>query len=299
MAALKHWIYAARPRTLPLALASIGLGSFLAARQGAFEWQVFVLASVTTVLLQVLSNLANDYGDTINGADFAGRTGPSRVVQAGLISPIQMRSAIILFAFLALVCGTWLIYSSLGKIDLVAFVFFILGLLAIGAAIRYTVGENPYGYAGLGDISVLIFFGLLGVLGTFFLHAGSLHGLLLLPALCNGLLATAVLNLNNIRDIVSDRQAGKRSIPVRYGRKAGVRYHVVLIVVSIGLAVLYTLLSYTSPWQWLFLLSLPLFVINIMAVRDKASAEALDPYLRQLALSSLLFTVLFGIGLLA
>lgn len=292
----KAWISAARPRTLPLALSSIWLGSFLAAFFGTFEWHVVIWASITTVFLQILSNLANDYGDSIHGADSAQRQGPQRAVQAGLITARAMRTGMIVSALLSLASGLYLLYASVGFVREVFLFFLALGLLAIAAAVTYTSGSRPYGYAGLGDLSVFVFFGLVGVMGTFYLHAGWLSWELLLPAAASGFFSTAVLNVNNIRDIVSDRLAGKRSIPVRIGREKAVLYHIMLLVLAISSALLFALLNYESPWQLLFLLSVPLFLKNIKAVRQYKEAAALDPYLKQLALSTLVFVLLFGLG---
>lgn len=290
------WIAASRPRTLPLALASILLGSFLAAYYGAFSWEVLLLASLTTVFLQVLSNLANDYGDSIHGADSADREGPSRSVQAGHITAASMRRAMYLLAFLSFACGILLLVVAL-EFHWQELLFFLgLGILAIIAAITYTSGKKPYGYAGLGDISVFIFFGLVGVLGTYYLHVNSFIPLLLLPAASCGLFATAVLNVNNIRDIRSDKTAGKRSIPVRIGRRAAVFYHWMLLGLGLLLSVVYVLLEYRSAWQWLFLLSVPLLYINAKAVKQKEAALALDPYLKQMAMTTLVYVITFGIG---
>jgi 1,4-dihydroxy-2-naphthoate octaprenyltransferase len=290
------WIAASRPRTLPLALASIFLGSFLAAYYSAFSWEVLLLASLTTVFLQVLSNLANDYGDSIHGADSAEREGPSRSVQAGHITAASMRTAMYLFAFLSFACGIFLLVVAL-EFRWQELLFFLgLGILAIIAAITYTSGKNPYGYAGLGDISVFVFFGLVGVLGTYYLHVNSFIPLLLLPAASCGLFATAVLNVNNIRDIRSDKTAGKRSIPVRIGRRAAVYYHWTLLGLGLLLSIIYVVLDYRSAWQWLFLLSLPLLYINAKAVKQKETALALDPYLKQMAMATLAYVITFGIG---
>lgn len=292
----KAWLSAARPRTLPLALSSIWLGSFLAAFYGDFSWGVVIWASITTIFLQILSNLANDYGDSIHGADSAHRQGPQRAVQAGLITARAMRTGMIVSGLLSLVSGIYLLYSSVGFVREVFFFFFGLGLLAIAAAVTYTSGSRPYGYAGLGDISVFIFFGLVGVLGTFYLHAEWLRWELVLPAVASGLFSTAVLNLNNIRDISSDKLAGKLSIPVRIGLQRAVQYHAFLLAGGVLAAIAFALLEYQSPWQFLFLLSTPLFLKNLRAVQQYKEAAALDPYLKQMALSTLLFVLLFGIG---
>lgn len=290
------WIEAARPRTLPLALASIFLGSFLAAYNNEFNWWVLALASLTTVFLQVLSNLANDYGDSIHGADSAEREGPSRSVQAGLISASAMRKAMILFGALSFLSGILLLWIAL-EFRWQELLFFLgLGILAIVAAITYTSGSRPYGYAGLGDISVFIFFGLVGVLGTYYLHANTFYPDLLLPAASCGLFATAVLNVNNIRDIRSDKIAGKYSIPVRLGRERAVYYHWALLGLGLLASILFVLRNYYSPWQWLFLLSTPLLFINARAVKQKETAAALDPYLKQMALATLAYVLTFGIG---
>jgi 1,4-dihydroxy-2-naphthoate octaprenyltransferase len=294
---LHSWISAFRLRTLPLALSSIAMGGFLAYAAAVFRWDIFLLCVSTTILLQILSNLANDYGDTIHGADHQDRKGPSRAVQSGKITPVQMRNALWVFVILCLTSGVSLLLVSFG-LNFVAISYFLgLGILCILAAVAYTVGRKPYGYMGLGDFSVLIFFGLVGVLGSYYLYAGNLHLSLVFPALSCGFFSIGVLNVNNIRDIESDKQAGKFSVPVRIGREKATAYHWLLLVSGLVCALVYTWIEYESPWQFLFLLTLPLFLINGRAVHQKASHE-LDPYLKQLALSSLAFVLLFGVGLL-
>ena len=295
---IKAWISAFRLRTLPLALACIGMGGFLAASQGAFRIDIFILCALTTIFLQVLSNLANDYGDSIHGADHAGRKGPTRAVQTGAIAPTQMRNALMVFVALCLASGVGLLIISFG-FNWNAFLFFFgLGLLSILAAVAYTVGKKPYGYIGLGDISVLIFFGLVGVLGSVYLFTQEVNPLQILPALSCGFFSMGVLNINNIRDIESDRVAGKFSIPVRIGKQKATRYHWFLLIGGLITALAYNLITYTSPWQFLFLATVPLFIRNGMVVQQKAEHE-LDPYLKQMALSTLLFVLLFGLGQLA
>lgn len=294
----RAWLSAIRLRTLPLALASIGMGSFLAADQTMFDWRVGMLCALTTVLLQILSNLANDYGDTQHGADSVHREGPSRSVQAGVISSRQMMSAVILFALLSLGSGLWLLYISLG-FNMHSFLFFlVLGLLCILAAVAYTAGRKPYGYAGLGDLSVMMFFGIVGVLGTYYMHTGSFYPLYVWPALSCGFFATAVLNVNNIRDINSDKLAGKKSIPVRIGREKATQYHWFLLCSGIACSLVFLSLEFQSPWQLLFLAVLPLIIKNGIAVQNIHNALELDPYLKQMAVAALLYVFLFGIGLL-
>jgi 1,4-dihydroxy-2-naphthoate polyprenyltransferase len=291
------WIKAFRLRTLPLALSSILMGAFLASYAGAFQWAVFLLCILTTIFLQVLSNVANDYGDSVHGADSVDRKGPQRAVQSGAISLRAMKSAIIIFIFLSLITGITLLIVAFG-LNWNAILFFLgLGILSILAAIAYTVGKKPYGYVGLGDFSVLIFFGIVGVMGSYYLFTKEVSWFKILPALSCGLFSIAVLNINNIRDIESDVKAGKYSIPVRIGRKNAIIYHWFLLALGSMAAIVYTFLTFTSPWQFLFILSIPLFIVNGLSVTKKPS-QALDPYLKQMALSTLLFVILFGIGLI-
>lgn len=294
---MQHWIKAFRLRTLPLALASIFMGAFLAAADGQFSWTIFALCISTTIFLQVLSNLANDYGDSIHGADSISRVGPKRAVQSGVISMRSMRNAVIVFSFLSLVSGLTLLFIVFANDWRGILSFLALGILSILAAIGYTVGKKPYGYAGLGDLSVMIFFGLIGVLGSYYLFTKTFSVQYVFPAISCGVFAIAVLNINNIRDIDSDKLAGKFSIPVRIGRLNAVRYHWFLLFTGITAAVIYTFVYFSSPWQLLFLLTIPFFLYNGKAVSSKPSSQ-LDPFLRQMAMSTLLFVITFGCGIL-
>jgi 1,4-dihydroxy-2-naphthoate octaprenyltransferase len=292
---VKPWLKAFRLRTLPLALSCIAMGGFLAASSGAFQWNIFLFSIITTIFLQILSNLANDYGDSVHGADSADRKGPSRAVQSGAISPDQMKTAIIIFVALCLASGVSLLLISFGLNWSAILFFFGLGVLSILAAIAYTVGKKPYGYAGLGDFSVLIFFGLIGVMGSNYLFTKQLDWIHVLPALSCGFFSMGVLNINNIRDIQSDRNAGKFSIPVRIGRESAIMYHWFLLAGGMLSALVFALLTYQSPLQLIFLLSFPFFIVNGVTVQRKPS-DQLDPYLKQLALSTLVFVLLFGLG---
>ena len=294
---MKSWIAAARPRTLPLALASIILGSFLAVPTGRFQWPVFALAVLTTICLQILSNFANDYGDAVSGKDTPDRVGPRRAVATGDITKEAMFRAMLITAGLALFCGIGLLVVALADMGWpVLGGLFGLGLLSIAAAIGYTNGKRPYGYAGFGDVAVLLFFGWLGVLGTYFLYTHSLDPILFLPATSVGLFATGVLNINNIRDIETDARTGKNSVPVRLGRERATQYHWILLIGGMACAVAYSLLTKQPPVAYLYLLSFPLFIINGRAVATHQQAAGLNPRLGQLALSTLLFVVLFGVG---
>lgn len=293
---ISHWIAAFRLRTLPLAFASIFMGTFLAMREQMFDGVTLALTMLTTLFLQVLSNLANDYGDADSGVDSEERQGPSRTVQSGLISKEAMKKALFVFAGLSLLSGLGLLFYVFPDNWQTLLLFLLLGISAIWAAIKYTVGKKPYGYVGLGDFFVLVFFGFVGVIGTYYLFTGSYHPQVILPAFGSGLLAVGVLNVNNVRDIVSDQAAGKHSIPVRLGKDRAAIYHFLLLANAIAATVLYCLTNELPFWSYLFLLVTPLFMINAKAVQQ-LEGKALDPYLKQLALSTLLFTLLFGIGI--
>ncbi|MFT4856502.1 MAG: 1,4-dihydroxy-2-naphthoate octaprenyltransferase [Algoriphagus sp.] len=290
------WLHAIRLRTLPLALASILAGSFLAANFNIFRWEILVLAALTTIFLQILSNLSNDYGDTINGADHADRQGPIRAVQSGLISLLEMKKAMYLFGALSLISGLLLLFFAVQSMTLFL-IFLGLGLAAIWAAITYTSGSNPYGYAGLGDISVFIFFGILGVFGTFFLHSLTLNLSGIWIAIALGLFSTSVLNINNIRDIESDFSAGKKSIPVRIGKKAANLYNWFLILGGNCSLIVFVWIS--DSWGALLaLLAMPIMIAVALGVQNGKESKTIDPYLKKMALSTLLWTILFGVGLI-
>lgn len=295
---LRAWITAIRLRTLPLAMASILMGSFMAASDNLFDGGVFILAALTTVFLQILSNLANDYGDSVHGADHIERRGPKRAVQMGLIKPNEMLIGIIVVSLLAFLFGIALLIYVFSTMNAMMAVFLFLGIGAIFSAIGYTIGKRPYGYAGLGDLFVLVFFGLVGVMGTYFLHTRSLHWQQLLPALSTGFFATAVLNVNNIRDIDSDRRAHKKSIPVRIGRKKALFYQAFLLFGAFLAAIIYMAFHHNQIYRFFFLLTIPLFYQNIMDIKNKTQPQLLDPSLKKLSLSILLFTILFGLGLI-
>lgn len=294
---MSPWIDAFRPRTLPLAMSSIVTGSALAVFFHGFRWPVFGLALLTAVLLQVLSNLANDLGDHLHGTDDHRRVGPQRAVQSGVISPAAMRRAIWVCGVLALASGLALIVLALG-ITATTLAFLVLGLLAIGAAVKYTFGSNPYGYSGLGDISVLFFFGLAGVVGTCFLHTRLLIAASILPAFGIGLLCTAVLNLNNMRDIAGDAANGKRTLVVRLGMARAKRYHAFLVYGGMACLILFTAFHFRGLWQWAFVLVFLPLDRHLRTVQQNTEPRALDPQMKVLALSTLVTALLFSLGLI-
>ncbi|HEY1409343.1 MAG TPA: 1,4-dihydroxy-2-naphthoate polyprenyltransferase [Promineifilum sp.] len=293
------WLHATRPRTLPLGLASIIMGTGIAIASGWFRPWVAVLCVLTACILQILSNLANDYGDSLHGADLGDRKGPRRAVQSGLVTAGQMRRAIIVAAALAIGSGVALLWLAFGDRALSLTVLFILiGGAAVAAAITYTAGRKPYGYAGLGDLAVLIFFGWVGVFGSYFVQTSLFTPAVFLPATSCGLLAVAVLNINNIRDMESDAKAGKNSVPVRLGLQRARVYHWILLLAAVGIALAFVLLHFTSIWQLLLLLCLPLVCQNGLAVWRVADLSSLNPWLKQMSMTTLLFSVLFSAGMI-
>lgn len=258
---LRIWVDAARPKTLPLALVSILTGSVLALATGAWSWLVTGLALLTATLLQILSNLANDYGDAVKGTDNEQRLGPMRAIQSGAVSLADMKQAMVINVLLTLVSGLGLVCYALDNLQSII-AFLGLGVLAILAAIAYTVGNKPYGYVGLGDLSVFVFFGLLGVSGSYFLQTGSLEWRLLLPSLGCGLLAVSVLNINNMRDIENDALCGKRTVVVRLGQQRAKVYHLLLLAGALCAFAGYLLMQDGAMW-----LSAPFFLSVIVLVK--------------------------------
>lgn len=300
---MKNWIAAFRLRTLFLSFSCILMGIVLANLYGFSKPLLAFFSLLTALFLQILSNLANDYGDSIHGADHPGRKGPSRLVQAGHISKQQMKNAIVIFALLSLFSGSALLYLSRPIIGTSgALILFGMGLLAIAAAYYYTNGKKPYGYMGLGDASVFLFFGLLAVCGSFYLHSATLNFLILLPACCCGLLAVGVLNLNNMRDTDSDQSAGKISIPVRLGFEKAKYYHYALVVSACACMLLFDWLSSSyenTTWiRQVYLLSFLLFGWHLFSVFKVKDKQQFDPLLKQLSLSTFAFVLLFALSLL-
>ncbi|MBG5975777.1 1,4-dihydroxy-2-naphthoate polyprenyltransferase [Proteus mirabilis] len=290
------WLESLRPKTLPLGLIAIVTGSALAYWTGHFELPIALLAILTAGTLQILSNLANDYGDAVKGTDTEERLGPLRGMQKGVITPAQMKKALIINVIISCISGIALIIVACKKPE-DAIGFLVMGLLAIVAAITYTVGKRPYGYMGLGDISVLIFFGWLSVIGTYYLQANAFNIVTLLPATACGLLSVAVLNINNMRDLENDIQAGKNTLAVRLGASGSRIYHTCVIAIAIICLIVFTLV-YMHRWTaWLFLLAVPMLLLHIKRVNADLSGEAMRPLLEHMVKAALLTNILFSLGL--
>jgi len=298
MTKFKSWITAFRLRTLPLAISSVLMGSFLAIASGTYDWLLILLSIITTLFLQILSNLANDYGDGMKGTDNLNRIGPKRTIQTGEISPKEMKLGIVVFVLLSLVSGIWLIIESLGSNWHMGLLFLVFGLAAIAAAIKYTVGNNAYGYSGFGDLFVFLFFGLLAVGGTYFLNTHRFDWEILLPASAIGLLSAGVLNLNNMRDMENDAKSGKRTLALALGYNYSIIYHTFIITASMLLLVVFMLLDYNNPWQFIFVISFPTMVKELIEINKLTDKSLLDPYLKKLAFSTLILTLLFGMGII-
>lgn len=296
---MRHWIEAARLRTLPLSISGIIIGTFLAADKGFVNLKITFLALLTTIGFQVLSNFANDYGDGVKGTDNKDRIGPERTIQSGKITPKQMMKAMKLTGLITLIIAVLLIYLAFGYENFaLSLTFFLLGIASIVAAIKYTVGSKAYGYIGLGDLFVLLFFGWLSVVGSYFLYTKELDWSIFLPATAVGFLSMGVLNLNNMRDFESDKKSGKNTLIVKMGFKLGKIYHSVLLLSAIFLSLLYTFIYFNSAYQLLFLISLIPLGKHFIVVINNNNPKDLDGELKILALSTFLFTLLFGLGII-
>jgi 1,4-dihydroxy-2-naphthoate polyprenyltransferase len=296
---MKHWIEAARVRTLPLSVSGIILGCFYAMSQSYFNWRIVIFALSTTLGLQILSNFANDYGDGIKGTDNDDRVGPKRALQSGVISPATMRYAIFITGFLTLVSAMLLIYFSFkGKYFLYSIIFFVLGILAIASAVRYTVGKNAYGYRGYGDLFVFVFFGLVSTFGIYFMFSKQIDFLLLLPATSIGFLSVGVLNLNNMRDQESDAKANKNTIVVKNGNIWARKYHFFLVITAMLLIVFFALLNDFHFDQYIFLVAYIPLTIHLITVYKNKDPKTLDPELKKLALSTFLLSILLSLALI-
>lgn len=297
MASFKTWVSALRLRTLPLSVSGIIVAGSLAEYNGMFHWGIFTMAILTTLSFQILSNLANDYGDGVKGTDNMDRIGPQRAIQSGEITPTSMFFAIRINVLISIFLAVFTIYVAFGsKYFLLGLLFLVLGMLSIYAALKYTIGGNAYGYRGLGDIFVFIFFGLLSVIGAYVLFAKQIDHVTILPAITIGFLSTAVLNLNNLRDIESDKKANKITMAVKMGFKKAKRYHMFLVGGAICLSFLFGILYYNSPYNFIFFIAYIPLIIHMKKVHNCIEPVKLDQELKKLALSTFLLSVLLAVG---
>ena len=305
---LYNWLQAARLRTLPLSISGILLGSFIARWRLVhigenWDWRIFALAMLVTLLYQVLSNFANDYGDGVRGTDrFRDKNAEKRAIASGIISVKQMKMAVISTAILAMIMTMGLLYTAFFPHYILEFYVFIgLGILCILAAVGYTMGKKPYGYLGLGDIMVFIFFGWISVGGSYFLFTKVWSWDILLPASAIGMLSVAVLNLNNMRDLESDKLAGKNTLALRLGFKRAMIYQIVLMQLPLILVLIFLLKNelqikgnyYAFMGMVLFF---PMTALRRKIMKVKSSKE-LDPFLKQVGIITLMMAILLAIGL--
>lgn len=294
---IKNLVDAARLRTLPLSVSGIIMGSALSFRLGLFRWDIFLLALLTTVFFQVLSNFANDYGDGVKGTDNENRIGPKRAIQSGKITRTEMKQVIIITALLAMLSAVALIYVAFGKDNLFyILIFFLLGLLCVVAAIKYTVGKSAYGYRGLGDVFVFVFFGLVSVVGSYFLYAHELNWRIFLPATTIGLLSVAVLNLNNMRDYENDKAVGKNTLVVKMGSDLAKYYHYYLVVVAMVSILAYSVSKFDTGWRVAYVVIFIPLISHLLYVKKNKELKKLDKELKTVALSTFLLSVMFFIG---
>ena len=311
---MKNYIKAARLRTLPLSVSGIIVGSFLGLQDAnssplakisialgttsnaIYESSIFWLAILTTIGFQVLSNFANDYGDGVKGTD-QNRKGEARMVASGAITPKQMKNAMVITVVFTLIVALSLIYVAFGEDNFgYSVLFFLLGIASIAAAIKYTVGKSAYGYSGFGDVFVFLFFGLLSVVGSYFLFTQEINFSIFLPAFSIGALSTAVLNLNNMRDRINDQKANKNTIVVKIGPEFAKYYHYYLIGSSLLFALGYVGIQFKSAYQFLFLIAYIPLLKHLSFVYKNRDEAQLDGQLKIVALSTFLFSILFGLG---
>ena len=297
MTNIKIWLSAMRLRTLPLSISGIIIGACFGYYDGAFDWKVFIIAIALTIGFQILSNLSNDYGDGVKGTDNENRVGPERALQSGQISAEQMLDAIRKNILIVTILTVGLVFAAFGtKYFLYGFLFLCLGAFAIYSALTYTMGESAYGYKGLGDFFVFLFFGLVSVVGSYFLFTKQLEHFVILPAISVGLLSVGVLNLNNMRDIDSDKLSNKITMAVKLGHKTSKRYHIFLIVSAMIVSLAFSILYYRSFWNFLFFITYIPLLLHIKKIWNAKEPNDFDSQLKVLALTTFLFSLLLGVG---
>lgn len=301
MIKLIAWVSAARLRTLPLSVSGIIVGSacaypFFSANPSFLS--IFSFAILTTLLLQVLSNFANDYGDGVKGTDNETRIGPQRALQSGLITPKEMKQGVIITSLLSLISALILIYISFGKDNFItSLFFFVLGISCVAAAIKYTVGSGAYGYRGLGDLFVFIFFGLVSVIGCFYLYGMHFDWWIVLPAVAIGNLSIAVLNINNMRDLESDKLVGKNTLAVKLGREGAKQYHYFIVLFALAAIIIYGVHANLEIYKYFFIIAYIPLLKHLVFVKKNTEPRELDSQMKIVALSTFLLSVLFSIAL--
>lgn len=297
MKEIKPWLSAMRLRTLPLSISGIVLGTCFAYYNGKFSWWILVLAILTTISLQILSNLANDYGDSVNGVDNKDRVGPRRAVQSGKITPEEMLDAIKFNIIVVIILTLSLIWAAFGPTNFLFLLLFVfLGGISVYAALNYTMGDSPYGYRALGDVFVFIFFGLVSTIGSYVLYIHTIDHVVILPAISLGLLSVGVLNLNNMRDLEEDAKVGKFTLAVKLGKERVKQYHFFLIITAMILSIIFSILYFVEPYNFFYLIAFIPLSIHLKKIKDAKLPNDFDDQLKVLALSTFLFALLIGVG---
>lgn len=297
---LKASLESMRLRTLPLSMAGVLLGILLAVADWKVDLWTAILIVITTVCLQILSNLSNELGDVLRGTDTAERQGPQYGLNSGEMTVRDMKVLICIFVGLCIVFGTAMTWRAFGTLwGMTPILVLMLGAAAIMGAMKYTLGHNPYGYRAKGDIYVFLFFGLVSVMGAYFVctKGVGLHWKLLLPAAGVGCFSVGVLNVNNIRDMKTDA-ANRVTVAIKLGAHRARIYQTVLICLGWVCMAAYCLLCWPSWWHWLWVLTLPLYVLHLRGVWTRED-RALDPMLPLLVLSTFALSLLMGIGFCA
>lgn len=299
---MKKWIKAARLRTLPLSISGILVGSAAAYQEYHSQqnyYAILILCLLATLFFQVLSNYANDYGDAVKGTDNENRVGPKRAIQSGEITKSQMKNAIVITSVLSLITSVAVIYASFGNQNfLAAIIYLFLAIGCVGAAIKYTVGNSAYGYKGLGDVFVFVFFGLVSTLGSYYLFGHSLDWQIVFPAMAIGLLSVAVLNMNNMRDVENDTIMNKNTLVVKMGFQKAKQYHFWLILFAAIFFNTYAMNVFTQWYQYIYIIGFIPLLKNIGVVSKTTNPRLLDPELKRLSLSTFLISLLLSIALI-
>ncbi len=294
---ISSWIAAARLRTLPLSVSGILLGTLIARVETKIDWSIFWLSLLTAILFQVLSNFANDLGDALSGAD-NNRKGEARMVASGLISPRDMKLSILVTGFLSLLSGGLLLHIALREVSIWIYGFFLLlTVSSVWAAVSYTYGAFAYGYRRLGEVFVILFFGLVAVCGSYFLQTNYWNSCVLIPGFSAGMLASAVLNLNNMRDLHTDFASGKRTVANLLGFKYSKYYHIILVTVPMILTGIFIKSCSYSPYSYLYLLILPALVAHCVKVFRTTQCETYDSELKKMALLTLIYVLKLSFGI--
>lgn len=298
MITLSALYQSARLRSLPLSVSGIIFGGALAQLYGSFRWDIFVLSTFTTLLFQILSDFANDYGDAQKGTDNSQRLGPKRALARGLMTLTEIKKVMWVTALLSGISALLLIYVSFAHYFWYALLFVGLAGLSIWAAIAYTVGSSAYGYRALGDFFVFVFFGLVSVAGSFFLYEKALYAPIYLPAIACGLLSCGVLNLNNMRDAENDQRMGKITLAVIFGVQGSKYYHYILLLLPMLLLMLFVIMTSGYGLRSLFLLAFVPLVLHLFRVKRITNPKDYDPELKVVALSTFSISLLFALGVI-